>query len=328
MAGGALVVAEARLSLPAFASAVAAARELLGGGDAAVTALVGGGDAADVAQAAAAAGRVEGVGRVLAAESPLLAPARAEPWGDLVAAVQQEYGFGHVAAASSTFGKNLLPRAAALLGVPAVSDVTRVVDADTFVRPVYAGNALATVRCAYAGPRVLTVRPTAFAPAAEGGAAAAVEAVAPAVLEAVQGGGSAWVGEAQSQSERPELANASVVVSGGRALKSSENFKLIEDLADTLGGALGASRAAVDAGYVSNDLQVGQTGKVVAPEVYFAIGISGAIQHLAGIMDSKVIVAINKDEEAPIFGVADYGIVGDLFKVVPELTDKIKGAAK
>jgi len=301
------------------AGAAVAAAGALGAGPVEVL-LAGAGARAAAAEAAGLAG----VGRVLVAEDARLDGGLAEPLADLVAAVQRARGFSHVTASSGTFGKNLLPRVAALLDVPAVSDVSKVEDTDTFVRPIYAGNALARVRCVHGGPRVLTFRATAFVAATPGTAAAPVEDVAPEELAAVGDHSSVWEGAEQSGGDRPELGSARVVVSGGRALKNSENFKMLEDLADSLGGALGASRAAVDAGYVPNDLQVGQTGKVVAPDLYIAIGISGAIQHLAGIMDSKCIVAINKDAEAPIFDVADYGLVGDLFQIVPELQEKLK----
>lgn len=317
-----LVVAEAGPggALAGGAGAAVAAAGALGAGP--VEVLVAG---AGARGAAAAAAGLAGVGRVIVAEDARLERGLAEPLADLVAAVQRARGFSHVTASSGTFGKNLLPRVAALLDVPAVSDVSKVEDADTFVRPIYAGNALARVRCVHEGPRVLTFRSTAFAAAMPGGdVSAPIEDASPEELGAVGDHSSAWEAEETSGGDRPELGSARVVISGGRALKNSENFKMLEDLADSLGGALGASRAAVDAGYVPNDLQVGQTGKVVAPDLYIAIGISGAIQHLAGIMDSKVIVAINKDEEAPIFDVADYGLVGDLFQIVPELQEKIK----
>ncbi len=281
------------------------------GGDVAV--LVAGSGAAAAAQAAAA---VAGVARVLVADSAAFAEQSAENLAAQVVAVVQAAGasISHVLAPASTFGKNVLPRVAALLDVAQISDIVAVESADTFVRPIYAGNALATVKSADA-VKVITVRTTAFEAAGAGGSAA-VEPVA--VVADL--GQSKLVGRELTKSARPELGAAKIIVSGGRGLGSSENYhKVLEPLADKLGAALGASRAAVDAGYVPNDYQVGQTGKIVAPQLYLAVGISGAIQHLAGMKDSKVIVAINKDPEAPIFQVADYGLVADLFEAVPQL---------
>ena len=265
------------------------------------------------AQAAAdQAAKAAGVAKVLLADGDSLADALAENLAEQVLAVADSYS--HILFPATVSGKNVAPRVAAKLDVAQVSDITAVVSPDTFERPIYAGNAIATVQSTDA-KKVLTVRTTAFdAVAAEGGSGA-VE-----TLTAVADGGkSSFVGRELAKSDRPELAGANVVVSGGRGVGSAENFKILEPLADKLGAALGASRAAVDAGFAPNDWQVGQTGKIVAPQLYVAVGISGAIQHLAGMKDSKVIVAINKDEEAPIFGVSDYGLVADLFEAVPEL---------
>ncbi|WP_149539602.1 electron transfer flavoprotein subunit alpha/FixB family protein [Siccirubricoccus phaeus] len=264
------------------------------------------------AAAAQAAAQVAGVAKVLHSEAEPYANGLAEPVAALLVALAPNYS--HLLAPASAAGKNVMPRVAALLDVQVISDIAGVVDADTFVRPIYAGNALATVKSADP-KKVITVRAASFDPAAATGGSAAVEA-AP---SADDPGLSSFLGAEIAKSERPELTAARIVVSGGRAMGSSENFKIIEGVADKLGAAVGASRAAVDAGYAPNDHQVGQTGKIVAPELYIAVGISGAIQHLAGMKDSKVIVAINKDEEAPIFSVADYGLVGDLFKLMPEL---------
>src|SRR3954468_14679776 len=262
--------------------------------------------------AAAAAAKVGGVAKVLKADDAAYAHQLAENVAKLIVALAPNYS--HVLAPATVNGKNFMPRAAALLDVQQISEISAVESPDTFVRPTYAGNALATVQSADK-IKIITVRATGFdAVAAEGGSAAIESAAA-----AGDAGLSSFVGQEVQKTERPELTSARVVVSGGRGMQSGDNFKLLEAMADKLNAAVGASRAAVDAGFVPNDYQVGQTGKIVAPELYIAVGISGAIQHLAGMKDSKVIVAINKDEEAPIFQVADYGLVGDLFKLIPEL---------
>lgn len=261
--------------------------------------------------AAEQAGNYEGVGRVLVADNPAYAHQLPEALAPLIVEVSGEYSA--ILAAAGTTGKNLMPRVAAMLDVAQLSDIVAVESPDTFVRPIYAGNALATVRSSD-NVKVITVRTSAFDVAETGGPAETV--ILDTVIEQEK---SRFLSESLSSSERPELAAASVVVSGGRGLGSAENFQLLEKIADKLGAAIGASRAAVDAGYVGNDLQVGQTGKIVAPDLYLAVGISGAIQHLAGMKDSKVIAAINNDPDAPIFQVADYGLVADLFEVLPEL---------
>ncbi|MFN3726333.1 MAG: electron transfer flavoprotein subunit alpha/FixB family protein [Allosphingosinicella sp.] len=272
---------------------------------------------AGIGAVAEAAAKIAGVSKVLAADDASLEHQLAENVAPLVAAQMANYDA--FLAPATTTGKNIAPRVAALLDVMQISDILSVEDSDTFTRPIYAGNAIATVKSSDA-KKVITVRGTAFAKAAAEGGNASVEQVS----GAADAGLSSFVGAEIAHSERPELTSAKIIVSGGRALGSSDAFhQYIEPLADKLGAAVGASRAAVDAGYVPNDYQVGQTGKIVAPELYVAIGISGAIQHLAGMKDSKTIVAINKDEDAPIFQVADIGLVGDLFKLVPELTEKL-----
>jgi len=291
-------------------NAVAAAQKI--GGE--IHVLVAGHDAGAAAKAAA---QVAGVAKVLHADAAHLGEFLAENLAALVVALAK--GYSHVLAPATSTGKDVMPRAAALLDVQQISDIVAVESADTFVRPIYAGNALATVKSADA-IKVITVRTTGFDAVAATGGSASVESV-PAPADS---GLSSFVSREVAKSERPELTSARIVVSGGRGMGSGENFKLLEPLADKLNAAMGASRAAVDAGFVPNDWQVGQTGKIVAPELYIAVGISGAIQHLAGMKDSRVIVAINKDEEAPIFQVADYGIVGDLFQVVPQVVEELK----
>jgi electron transfer flavoprotein alpha subunit len=289
---------------PASLSAVTAAAQL---GE--VHLLVAG---ADPASAADAGSKIAGVAKVLLSEAPYYAHDLAEPLAALIVSLAPPYS--HVLAAATTTGKNVLPRAAALLDVQQISEIVAIKAPDTFVRPIYAGNALATVQ-SLDTIKLLTVRATGFEAAAATGGNAAVEKV-PATADS---GLSKFEGAELSKSERPELTSAKIIISGGRGMQNGENFHMLDAIADRLGAAVGASRAAVDAGFVPNDYQVGQTGKVVAPDLYIAVGISGAIQHLAGMKDSKIIVAINKDEEAPIFQVADYGLVADLFTAIPEL---------
>jgi len=307
-----LVVAEhdnAELKEATF-NTVTAATEI--GGD--VHILVAGAGCRSVADAAAG---VAGVSRVLLADDAAYEHHLAEIMAPLLASLTGDYDA--ILAPADTFGKDFMPRAAALVDVAQISDIQEVVSSDTFVRPIYAGNALATVRSEDA-TKFITVRTTAFAAAEASGGRAVVEEIAAAENPGI----STYVGSDVSRNERPELTSARVIVSGGRGMQSGDNFYLIENVADKLGAAVGASRAAVDAGFVPNDYQVGQTGKIVAPELYVAVGISGAIQHLAGMKDSKVIVAINKDEEAPIFQVADFGLVADLFDVLPELEKELE----
>jgi len=292
-------------------NAVTAAQKI--GGD--ITILIAGHNAGPAAQAAA---KIPGVTKVLHADAPYLATPTAENVAATVVAVAKAGGYSHVLAPATGFGKGVLPRVAALLDVAQISDIIGVESPDTFVRPIYAGSAFATVQSKEA-LKVVTVRATGFDAAPAEGGSAAVETVA----AGADTGLSRVTGQEISKSDRPELTSARIVISGGRGLGNAENFKLLDALANKLNAAIGASRAAVDAGYVPNDYQVGQTGKIVAPDLYIAVGISGAIQHLAGMKDSKVIVAINKDPEAPIFQIADYGLVGDLFQILPELTAKL-----
>jgi electron transfer flavoprotein alpha subunit len=278
-----------------------------------ITLLVAGTTCTDVGAEAAA---ITGVQKVLIADNPANGNRLAENLAPLIAELAP--GYSHVLAPATTTGKNILPRAAALLDVQPISDVIAIESADTFKRPIYAGNVIATVQSSDS-IKLMTVRTTAFDAASAEGGSGSIES-----FDSVHNpGNSAFVGEEVAKSERPELTSAKVVISGGRGLASSENFKMLERLADKLGAAIGASRAAVDAGFVPNDMQVGQTGKIVAPDLYIAVGISGAIQHLAGMKDSKIIVAINKDEEAPIFQIADYGLVADLFDAIPEMEEKL-----
>ena len=293
-------------------SAVAAAAKL----GAEVHVLVAGHDVAAAAQAAA---RLPGVSVVLKADGEAFAHDLAEPMASLLVTLAP--GYDYLLAASTATGKNVMPRVAALLDVQPISDVADVLDADTFVRPIYAGNALATVKSSDK-KKVMTVRAASFDPVAAEGGSATIQDAPSAEPQAR----SKFVSAELSKSERPELTAARVVISGGRGMQNGENFHLLDPIADRLGAAVGASRAAVDAGFVPNDYQVGQTGKIVAPDLYVAVGISGAIQHLAGMKDSKVIVAINKDEDAPIFQVADYGLVADLFQALPELKTELEKA--
>jgi electron transfer flavoprotein alpha subunit len=290
-------------------SAVAAAQSL---GE--VHALVAG---AGLNDAAAAAAKLPGVAKVLVADAPALDHLLAEPTAALLVALAPNYS--HILAATTAVGKNVLPRVAALLDAQPISDIAAVIDADTFVRPIYAGNGMATVKSSDV-KKIITVRAASFDPVAADGGSATIEPVSLGDLPGI----SKFVSTELSKSERPELTAARVVISGGRGMQNGDNFSLLEPIADKLGAAVGASRAAVDAGFVPNEFQVGQTGKIVAPELYIAVGISGAIQHLAGMKDSKVIVAINKDEEAPIFQVADYGLVADLFVALPELAAELE----
>ncbi len=300
-------VTDGHLNRDATAKAVTAAKQL---GD--VTVLCAGARAKD---AAAEAAKIEGVAKVLCAEDASLGHRLAEPTAALIVSLTGDYT--HIMAPATTDAKNVMPRVAALLDVMVVSDVSGIIDADTFERPIYAGNAIQTVKSADS-VKVITIRTSTFDAAGDGGSASVEE-----IGAADTPGLTEWVEDKVAASDRPELTSAGIVVSGGRGIGSEENFQMVEKLADKLGAAVGASRAAVDSGYAPNDWQVGQTGKVVAPDLYIAVGISGAIQHLAGMKDSKVIVAINKDEEAPIFQVADYGLVADLFTAVPELTEKL-----
>lgn len=302
-----LVVAEhdnTTLKMPTMV-AVAAAQAI--GGD--IEVLVAGSGCAAVGEAAA---KIDGVSKVLVADNEVYAHGLAENIAELVVELGSSYS--HILAVTTTSGKNFMPRVAALLDVAQISDITAVVSEDTFERPIYAGNAIATVQSSDA-IKVLTVRGTAYDPVSADGGSATVENI-----DIVKDAGlSTWEKDEIAKLERPELTAASIIISGGRGMQNGENFAMLESIADKLGAAIGASRAAVDAGFVPNDMQVGQTGKIVAPDLYIAVGISGAIQHLAGMKDSKVIVAINKDEDAPIFQVADYGLVADLFKAIPEL---------
>ncbi|SEJ76040.1 electron transfer flavoprotein alpha subunit [Pseudomonas linyingensis] len=312
-----LVIAEHNNSALAAATlnTVAAAQQI--GGD--IHLLVAGSGCSAVAEAAA---QVAGVGKVLVADHAAYAHQLPENLAPQVAQLVQEQdgkGYSHVLAAATTTGKNVLPRVAALLDVDQISEIIKVISADTFQRPIYAGNAIATVQSS-AAIKVISVRGTGFDAVATEGGSASIETI----TSVCDAGISRFVGEEIAKSERPELTAAKIIVSGGRGMQNGDNFQLLYSMADKLGAAVGASRAAVDAGFVPNDMQVGQTGKIVAPQLYIAVGISGAIQHLAGMKDSKVIVAINKDEEAPIFQVADYGLVADLFEAVPALGESLR----
>ena len=294
---------------PATLNTVAAAN-VIGG---AVHILVAGNACQSVADEAAA---VDGVEKVILADDPAYENQLAESTANLIKSIANDYS--HIFSPATTFGKNVLPRLSALLDVQQISEITEVVSEDTFKRPIYAGSCIATVKSSDS-TKVITVRATAFDPANASGGSASIESISADGVSDL----SSFVNEEIAQSDRPELTAASIVISGGRGMQSGDNFHLLETIADKLGAAVGASRAAVDAGFVPNDYQVGQTGKIVAPDLYIAVGISGAIQHLAGMKDSKVIVAINKDEDAPIFQVADYGLVADLFNALPELAEQL-----
>ncbi|QCD87349.1 electron transfer flavoprotein alpha subunit [Vigna unguiculata] len=323
--GSTLVVAEHEGGVikPPSLSALAAAT-CLPDTDSSVSVLLAGSGPSLHQAASHAASSYPSISKVLVADSDKFKDPLAEPWAKLVHLVQQSGGYSHIFAAANSFGKNIMPRAAALLDVSPITDVTGISDSNTFVRPIYAGNALCTVRYTGASPCILTIRSTSF-PALQKSVDSNEASISQVDLSTLDEdlGRSAYISQSSQDDERPDLGNARIVVTGGRALKSAENFKLIEALAEKLGAAVGATRAAVDAGYVPNELQVGQTGKIVAPELYMAFGVSGAIQHLAGMRDSKVIVAVNNDADAPIFQVADYGLVGDLFEVIPELLEKL-----
>ncbi|KAF5833756.1 putative electron transport oxidoreductase [Dunaliella salina] len=320
---GTLVVAEAQHGgklNPSSLSTITAAQQL----GQPITALVMGNEIQDAADSLARTG----ITKVMLAQHEAFGRPLAEPMSALLHAVQQRLHFDYMLCSGSSFGKNLLPRAAALLGCQPLSDVTQILDASTFIRPAYAGNAILTMKFKMPGLRMMTVRSTSFPPASSDAEPALQEHVAEEDLSAAvavaHSGASRWVSEVSTKTERPDLTSADVVVCGGRALKDAQGFKMLESLADALGGAVGASRAAVDAGIVSNDLQVGQTGKIVAPKLYLGIGVSGAIQHMAGVKDSKVIAVINTDSEAPMFQEADYGFVGDMFTAVPEMEHHVR----
>jgi electron transfer flavoprotein alpha subunit len=309
-----LVIAEHdNSSLKQATLSVIAAAKVIGGN---IDVLVAGENVGTVAEAAA---KADGVNKVMVADNAVYGHFLGENLSQLI--VELAEGYTHILAAAGSTGKDTMPRVAALMDVAQISDIIRVEAPDTFVRPIYAGNAIATIKSSDS-VKVITVRPTGFDPVAAEGGSASVEQ-----LDVVKDAGlSTFVSEQKAKSDRPELASAGIVVSGGRGMQNGENFKMLEQIADLMGAAVGASRAAVDAGFVPNDMQVGQTGKIVAPQLYIAVGISGAIQHLAGMSDSKVIVAINKDEEAPIFQVADYGLVADLFEAIPKLEEELKKA--
>jgi electron transfer flavoprotein alpha subunit len=309
-----LVIAEHdNSSLKQATLSVIAAAKVIGGN---IDVLVAGENVGTVAEVAA---KADGVNKVMVADNAVYGHFLGENLSQLI--VELAEGYTHILAAAGSTGKDTMPRVAALMDVAQISDIIRVEAPDTFVRPIYAGNAIATIKSSDS-VKVITVRPTGFDPVAAEGGSASVEQ-----LDVVKDAGlSTFVSEQKAKSDRPELASAGIVVSGGRGMQNGENFKMLEQIADLMGAAVGASRAAVDAGFVPNDMQVGQTGKIVAPQLYIAVGISGAIQHLAGMSDSKVIVAINKDEEAPIFQVADYGLVADLFEAIPKLEEELKKA--